>query len=66
MTLKGMSQDKFIRYSILIDVTVDRKTTALTAEQHKLAVVRALEACVGDGVLTSHEPEAEIDVYSLT
>jgi hypothetical protein len=66
MTLKGMSQDKCIRYSIVIDVTVDKKTTALTAEQHKQAVVRALAACVGDGVLTSHEPEAEIDVYSLT
>lgn len=54
-----------MKYRISIDVVVDPRTTRLTAKEHAQQVCDTIRRTVGDGILTAHEPEAEIEVYSI-
>ncbi len=52
---------------IVIQLTVkfDEKTTRLTAKEHKDAICSGLFRAIGDGLLTAHEPMAEVDTYKI-
>lgn len=54
-----------LSYQILLRVCIDRTTTALTRSEHAAIVIRKLEALVGRGLLTDHEPECEIGNYAF-
>jgi hypothetical protein len=52
---------------ILIQITInyDPQTTELTAGQHIDALDSVLRGAIGNGMLTAHEPQAEIDSYDI-
>jgi hypothetical protein len=54
-----------VHYQIVLDVKVAADTTELTAKEHADAVCAQLRNAIGNGILTGHEPAAEIDEYSV-
>lgn len=54
-----------MQYRIVLDVKVDPATTSLTAKEHAEEVCESVRRTVGTGILTAHEPEAEIDSYGI-
>lgn len=51
---------------IIINVEYDAATTQFTAEQHAARVEANVAHAVGDGLLTMHEPEAELVAYAVS
>jgi hypothetical protein len=54
-----------LSYQVLLTVTVDSTTTALTAIEHASAVIRGIEHQIHRGLLTVHERQAVIERYEL-
>lgn len=55
-----------MRYSPTLSVNLDDASTSLTEKEHAFAVWRRLVICIGDGILTAHELEANVDEYEVT
>lgn len=54
-----------MEYTVSLHVKVQPDTTTLTADEHAEAVARELRFTVGRGLLTSHEPQAIIESYTI-
>lgn len=54
-----------MEYTVNLQVKVRPDSTALTADEHADAVARELRFCVARGLLTTHEPQAIIDSYTI-
>lgn len=52
-------------YTVSLHVTVRPDSTMLTADEHADSVARELRFFVSRGLLTSHEPRAIIDSYTI-
>lgn len=53
------------RFEVTLHVEVKSETTELNAGAHANGVVEALTSAIGGGLLTQHEPEAEIEYYEI-
>lgn len=51
------------KIQILLSVEVVGATTQLTAQEHADAICGGIRQAVGTGLLTAHEPEAEIEQW---
>jgi hypothetical protein len=54
-----------MQVTITLKVEYDDKTTGLSPEQHKRELDTSLRRAVGAGLLTAHEPEVEVECYSI-
>jgi hypothetical protein len=54
-----------MKVQITLTVIFDPQTTDLTAAEHAASIESTLRNAIGNGLLTSHDPAAEVELYAI-
>lgn len=52
-----------MKVRIILEIEFDPETTQLSAAEHANEIQNSLWHVIGDGLLTAHEPNAEVERY---